>query len=119
MFALVLARRVCPAGAGASDSLHTRQLHTPEAFAGYLSTFPASVQPALAAKYTDTPGDAEDVYQNCAGAKLLADQLFVLPVWDQAVALSAHGSERARVWMYRCRAQVDRISRGPIKLGAM
>lgn len=96
------------------------QLTSPQAFDAYLSRFPPSLQPKIKAKYTShLPNGTYDSSSPLPltampGSKLLADQVFLHPVMDQAALLSA----KAKVWLYRLRAPVEVIDRvAPVKLG--
>lgn len=97
------------------------QLHTPAAFKAYLETFPPSIHDALETKYAAPSSEIDFI--NAPASRLIADQIFVDPAWEQALAMSgtkhAESGKECKVFLYRCRAQVDRISRGPVKLGVM
>ncbi|GAA6041333.1 hypothetical protein JCM8097_007667 [Rhodosporidiobolus ruineniae] len=107
------------------------KLADPTAFHAYVSQFPSSLQPRVLAKYlapfggTHPPAsDPRIDFTTAPGSKLLADQIFVNPVWDQAVALSGDGKEEqgkgVPTWMYRLTAGVSTLIKySPIKLGIL
>ncbi|GAA5904828.1 hypothetical protein JCM6882_003216 [Rhodosporidiobolus microsporus] len=111
------------------------KLNHPEAFDAYLTQFPSAAQPAIRAKYlapfpnSAHPPAAEVDFTTAPGSRLLADQVFVNPVWDQAVALTTprEGAEgegeegrAVRTWMYKLRTGVETLLKfSPIKLGIM
>jgi hypothetical protein len=102
------------------------QLHTEAAFRAYVSSLNPSIQPAVLAKYLPTPHPpptSSPDYINAPASRVLADQIFVDPAFEHASLLSEvphHASgKKLSVWKYRCRAQVDRISKGPVKTGVM
>ncbi|BGP10310.1 hypothetical protein JCM10049v2_006193 [Rhodotorula toruloides] len=96
------------------------QLTSPQAFDTYVSRFPPSLQPKIKAKYTShLPNGTYDSSSPIAltdmpGSQLLADQVFLHPVMDQAALLA----RKSKVWLYRLRAPVEVIDRvAPVKLG--
>ncbi|GAA5858978.1 hypothetical protein JCM8547_007186 [Rhodosporidiobolus lusitaniae] len=105
-------------------------LTSPPAFAAYLSKFPSSLRPAVAAKYLPSgshppavePVSATD-FTALPGSKLIGDQIFVNPVFDQAVALSGGkegGGNKTKTWVYRLNTGIETLLRfSPIKLGIM
>ncbi|GAA5935109.1 hypothetical protein JCM1841_000333 [Sporobolomyces salmonicolor] len=98
------------------------KLTTPEAFEAYLRNFPASLRPAIQAKYVGPPPaehPARPTLLEAPGSKLLSDQIFVNPVWDQAVALAGKEEEGTKVWMYRLRTGVKRLLDAGMGLGVM
>ncbi|GAA5824011.1 hypothetical protein JCM11251_003379 [Rhodosporidiobolus azoricus] len=113
------------------------KLNHPQAFDAYLTQFPSSVQPLIREKYlspfpggTHPPADQLD-FVTAPGSRLLTDQVFVNPVWDQAVALAgAGGGARAgeegegrkgvKTYLYKLRTGVETLLKfSPIKLGIM
>ncbi|ORY81845.1 Alpha/Beta hydrolase protein [Leucosporidium creatinivorum] len=96
------------------------------AFEAHLSHFPSRLHSSLRAKYLAPFNGVHPPQTSLIDApmsRLLADHLFVDPAWDMAKALAGtenrKSGKKAKVWMYRCKAEVDRISRGPVKCGAM
>lgn len=52
---------------------------------------------------------------------ILGDQLFVDPAWDQAQALAGENDNDRkvdRVYLYRCRAEVDCMTKAAVPVGA-
>ncbi|GAA5859341.1 hypothetical protein JCM1840_004570 [Sporobolomyces johnsonii] len=99
------------------------KLTTPEAFAAYVANFPASLRPKIREKYV---GEAEVEHPErptlveAPGSRLLSDQIFVNPVWDQAVALAGEREGKGtKVWMYRLRTGVRRLLDAGFGLGVM
>ncbi|KAM0787293.1 hypothetical protein ACM66B_006526 [Microbotryomycetes sp. NB124-2] len=93
-------------------------LNTPHGFEGYLKNLPASLHDKIRARYLPLGGHPEQTSpRDAPAAKVLADSLFVDPTYNQAAALSR--GNRCRVFLYRCRAQVDQMSRGKLAMGAM
>ncbi|GAA5882117.1 hypothetical protein JCM3774_005446 [Rhodotorula dairenensis] len=78
----------------------------------------------LAADWTGHPRhpDGPVPPRQAPGAKLVADMIFVNPVWDQACLLTAAATEVAaptKVWLYRVRSPVRAIERAahPVDFG--
>ena len=70
------------------------------------------------AKYLPDGGHPETVsIIDAQASKMLAESLFDHPAYNQAVALSS--GKKCDVYFYRCRAEVDRISREEPEFGAM
>ncbi|GAA5944766.1 hypothetical protein JCM10213_009214 [Rhodosporidiobolus nylandii] len=104
------------------------KLTHPAAYAGYVSQFPPSLQTRINEKYLSAwggshpPPDAPGLdFTTTPGSKLLADQIFVNPVWDQAVALSQNdGRNKCRTWLYRLRTGLETLLKfSPVKLGIL
>lgn len=107
------------------------QLYKTDKLDTFISDLDPSIQKAARSKYgVPSPvagGDAEVDKLNLidiAGSNLIKDQLFVTPVWKLAIALTTdHPNtmelKTPKVWMYRCRATVDRIARFGTNYGAM
>lgn len=101
------------------------QLTSLEAFQAYLLHFPPPLRSQIANKYfpSGSTHPAPDDFTTSPGSLLLADQIFVNPVWDQAVALSGGENEegkKVKTWMYRLTTGVEMLLKfSPIKLGIM
>ncbi|GAA6013666.1 hypothetical protein JCM10207_004809 [Rhodosporidiobolus poonsookiae] len=103
------------------------KLTHPAAYAGYVSQFPSSLQPAIHAKYLrpfsgthPAPDDPALDLTTAPGSHIIADQVFVNPVWDQAVAMSGRNEKKreTRTWMYRLETGVENVTKySPVKLG--
>ncbi|GAA5910059.1 hypothetical protein JCM8208_000942 [Rhodotorula glutinis] len=128
-------------------------LTSPAAFTKYTSQFPPSLVPRIRAHYLGGMPDAPNPHPepgtvplaSTPGARLLADQIFVHPVLDQAAALAAPSSSPsstsststpdsatptsattksaarpARVWLYRLRTGPSSLRSHPVasQLGA-
>ncbi|GAA6009118.1 uncharacterized protein JCM10292_005326 [Rhodotorula paludigena] len=98
-------------------------LLTPEAFTAYTSQFPSSLRPRIAEKYLAPfgglhPSTPSVPLTALPGSRLLADQIFVHPVWDQACALSSPpASSRGHaptVWLYRLETGVSSLLEHPV-----
>jgi hypothetical protein len=105
-------------------TLRFRQLTSPEAFAAYLSSFPPFLQSQIRTKYfpEGTSHPPPDDFTSSPGSRLLADQIFVNPVFDQAKALSggAKGGKSVKTWVYKLTTGVETLLKfSPIKLGIM
>ncbi|GAA5980054.1 hypothetical protein JCM11641_008272 [Rhodosporidiobolus odoratus] len=103
------------------------KLTAPEAFSAYVSQFPPATQARIREKYL-APFDGEHPpadsplldYTTAPGSRVLSDQVFVNPCWDQAVALAGDGGEGRgmKMWMYKLRTGVETLLKfSPIKLG--
>lgn len=119
---------LCPSSSSPSLLAHSPllQFNTASAFETHLANFPSHLHSALRAKYLAPFNGVHPPQTSLTEApmsRLLADHLFVDPAWNMAKALSGTANrksgKKATVWMYRCNAEVDRISRGPAKCGAM
>ncbi|KAK4051124.1 hypothetical protein OIO90_004865 [Microbotryomycetes sp. JL221] len=98
---------------------HGMKLNSPQGFEGYLKFLPSTIHQDVRQRYLPSNGQHPETCSiiDAPASKILADSLFVDPTYQQAVSLSQGG--RCKVWLYRCRAEVDAISRGSIKMGAM
>ncbi|GAA5897131.1 uncharacterized protein JCM6883_006590 [Sporobolomyces salmoneus] len=89
------------------------KLAKPENFDQWINKFPSSTVKAIKKKYLGGrfagvhPEEGKCELKDLPGSKLLADQIFVNPVWDLAKAVSEKG--RTKVWLYRVRTGVDMI----------
>ncbi|KAK4048288.1 hypothetical protein OIV83_004809 [Microbotryomycetes sp. JL201] len=94
------------------------QLNSPKGFEGYLKFLPSNIHDDIRAQYLPPGGHPEQVsIIDAPAAKVIADSLFVDPTYDQAVSLSK--GDKCRVYLYRCRAIVDQMSKGALETGAM
>ncbi|KAL8278728.1 hypothetical protein RQP46_008797 [Phenoliferia psychrophenolica] len=88
-------------------------------------TFPPALHDGIIAHYlpTPTPASAEVDYRTAPGTRVISDYLFVHPAYKLAKTLSgrkhASSGKECKVWKYRMRTEVDRISKASVKLGAM
>ncbi|BGP42356.1 hypothetical protein JCM10449v2_006361 [Rhodotorula kratochvilovae] len=104
-------------------------LLTPAAFAAYLSQFPPSLHAAIKAAYLPPsgvhPALGECALKDAPASRLLADQIFVHPVWDQACALSSpapspspssssSAAAAAKVFLYRLRTGPSSLRSHPV-----
>ncbi|GAA6053284.1 hypothetical protein JCM3770_006665 [Rhodotorula araucariae] len=89
-------------------------LLTPAAFAAYLSQFPTALQPRLKTLYLPPSGEHPEpgtcALTEAPASRLLADQVFVHPVWDQACALAS----AAKVFLYRLRTGPSSLRTHPV-----
>lgn len=104
-----------------------QQLNNSTGFEGHVARFPSPAQAPIKAKYLapfDGRHPKETTIIDSPMSRILGDHLFVDPAWQQTKALAGDnekGSKMERVWLYRCRAEVDRMSKGvvPGGLGSM
>ncbi|KAK4693759.1 hypothetical protein P7C70_g8870, partial [Phenoliferia sp. Uapishka_3] len=104
------------------------QASTPEGFNAFVSkSFPPSTHSALISHYspptTDSGSEAVVDHRTSPTSRLLADLLFTQPAYRLAKTLSsrkeAKSGKESKVWLYRVRTEVERISNSVAKLGAM
>lgn len=82
------------------------RLNSPGGFDGYVNALPRGLQERVRARYLGGKPHPEHVsIVDAPATKLLSDQLFTDPVYNQAIALASHPN-KCRVWVYRCREQV-------------
>ncbi|GAA5952091.1 hypothetical protein JCM3765_005189 [Sporobolomyces pararoseus] len=95
------------------------KLSNPENFNHWIQRFSIETQERIKDKYLknfgpeegggEHPKEGECEIKELPGSKLLADQIFVNPVWDLAKAVSSTHSHDKKVWMYRLRTGVEMI----------
>lgn len=84
------------------------RLNTPQGFDGYTKNLPEALQSRVRERYLGGQPHPETVSLIDAPAtKLLSDQLFADPVYNQALAMASQPN-KCRTWVYRCRATVVR-----------
>lgn len=96
-----------------------------EGFSGYISRFPDEIKSEYETRFPSTsplfvaPADlatASD-YLTTPASIAMAEQLFIRPARRLAESMSESGE--CKVYLYRCREVVDRISTTPVNLGSM
>ncbi|GAA5940751.1 uncharacterized protein JCM15063_006351 [Sporobolomyces koalae] len=91
---------------------HAANLTDPEKFESWISRYEPSTTERVRDKYVGQgqgkpyPAPGTCSLPDLPGSKLLADQIFVNPVWDLANAIKENGRH---VWMYRLRSGVETI----------
>lgn len=96
---------------------------TAPAWRTFLDRFDPTLRTRIEEKYLGPAGrhpDGPVPPKGSPGANLVADMIFVNPVWDQACALVAGGGGEgaAAVWLYRVRSPVRAIERAaPVDFG--
>ncbi|GAA5885195.1 hypothetical protein JCM16303_005896 [Sporobolomyces ruberrimus] len=105
------------------------KLSHPENFNKWISRFSNDTREKVTKKYLGGfeggkhPEEGKCGLKELPGSKVLADQIFVNPVWDLAKSVATQGqgaSEGKKVWLYRLRTGVSRIlDNSPLPFGIM
>lgn len=101
------------------------QVIKPGSVEKYIAQLPPPMKAPLMALYPESPSLSDDQDRQIIEApvsRLLADQIFEMPALHMAHSLSRPSARSGRpcdVYLYRNRAEVDKVSRGILKFGSM
>ncbi|SCV72811.1 BQ2448_4348 [Microbotryum intermedium] len=101
-----------------------QKLNTPAAFDGYVANVLPGFKAQIDKKYLKGAPHPEEVsLVEAPASRLLHDQIFSQPAYEQAQAMASQPNAKSgrlcTVYFYRCRAEIDSVTRGPLKLGSM
>ncbi|SCZ91987.1 BZ3500_MvSof-1268-A1-R1_Chr5-3g08265 [Microbotryum saponariae] len=99
------------------------KMNTPAAFDAYVANRLPRYKAQINKKYLKGAPHPEEVsFVEAPASRLLHDQLFAQPTYDQAKAMASQPNAKSgkpcTVYLYRCRAEIDSVTRGPFKLGS-